>query len=300
MNQKLPTVSIVITTYNDSSHIISLLQQLNKQSKVYYRLGELRIVDDCSQDDTVEIVSRHFPGVKITANRTNKGKNYRFNQIVSNNRSDIIIQLDSDIDLANDHVIDSLVSSFKGQQNIGIVCGMLQARGGGTLASRLALFGAQVWDSCRSSLESAGIRYYCQGGMRAFSKKFAQEFRLPLSTHIGEDSYSFYYAVSNNYQVKLAKNAKAYIYLPTTFKDYVQQMHRFLTDPEMVSASFPPQLVAKYERIDAKLRLVVLLTYLRNSPIIGVMYIFLQLYTRLTMYFYRPSKSWKTIKRGQS
>lgn len=295
----LPTVTIAITTYNDSSHILSLLRQLKAQSSLNYDLKKLYLVDDCSQDKTVEIVRQHFPSLQIMENRTNKGKNFRFNQIVSINQSDILIQLDSDIDLADNQVIDSLVKHFNEQQNIGIVCGYLQARGGDTLASQLALFGAEVWDGCRSSLGSSGIRYYCQGGMRAFSRKFAKEFRLPLGTHIGEDSYSFYYAISKGYQVKVAKTAKAHISLPTNFADYIQQMHRFLTDPNMISTRFPAPLVAKYELIDIKLRLIVLWSHLRKTPIIGILYLFLQLYTHLTMLFYRPPISWKTIERGQ-
>ena len=47
-------VSIITPTYNSEKYIASTIQSVQNQS---YKNWELHIIDDCSTDDTVEIVN---------------------------------------------------------------------------------------------------------------------------------------------------------------------------------------------------------------------------------------------------
>lgn len=69
----LPLVSVVMTTYNGSGFIHQQMESVLAQS---YPNIEVIVVDDCSTDNTIEIVNsfrEKHPGIKIYVNETNLG-----------------------------------------------------------------------------------------------------------------------------------------------------------------------------------------------------------------------------------
>jgi len=72
-NQLLPLVSIVMATYNGRLYLAEQLQSVIAQS---YPNIEIIVVDDCSTDNTLEIVKSFqfkYPAIKIYSNETNLG-----------------------------------------------------------------------------------------------------------------------------------------------------------------------------------------------------------------------------------
>jgi len=66
-----------------------LLHNLNECQKGY----EIIVVDDCSTDDTIDVVSRNFPDVKITRNMRNFGAAYTKKEM-KNTSSNILVFAD--------------------------------------------------------------------------------------------------------------------------------------------------------------------------------------------------------------
>lgn len=91
VNQK-PRASVIIPTYNSAKTIVFCLKSLLEQD---YENLEIIVVDDCSTDDTVKLVSG-FPRIKLIANPKNGGPSYARNNGVRNSEGEIIILLDSD------------------------------------------------------------------------------------------------------------------------------------------------------------------------------------------------------------
>src|SRR3989344_2474897 len=201
------TVTVAILAYNEERYISGLIQSIYAQTRSNFKLDRISLYYDGGTDSTVAKVERHFPQVTIHSFKTNRGKSFRINQLVGQNTSDILIQLDADVLLKDTSVFSRLVAPFYSHRRPGIVCAYHRALPDRSLISRIAFFGYRVWDRSRTSLGQRGTRYYCEGGLRAFSRQFTDVFRIPLHRHIGEDTYSFLFAVSHGFRVSVAKQA---------------------------------------------------------------------------------------------
>ena len=102
---------IIISTYNSSAYIreclLSILPQLDEDIRLY-------IIDDCSEDDTVQIIesliksySRNLSFVTFACNQHNYGLTYNLNHYLSKKRSKYVFRMDSD-DISHHPISDQL------------------------------------------------------------------------------------------------------------------------------------------------------------------------------------------------
>ena len=71
--QALPLISVVMATYNGSLYLAQQMESVLAQS---YRNIELIVIDDCSTDNTIEILKgfqQNRPAIRIIKNETNLG-----------------------------------------------------------------------------------------------------------------------------------------------------------------------------------------------------------------------------------
>jgi len=88
------SVSVCIATYNGEKFIYEQLDSIIKQltSK-----DEIIIVDDCSTDNTINIIEGfNYSNIIINQNEINRGVNYSFGQAISKATNDIIFLSDQD------------------------------------------------------------------------------------------------------------------------------------------------------------------------------------------------------------
>lgn len=292
-----PTVTVAIPAYNEEKSILKILESIYLQKRRNYTLSDVKVYSDGSTDSMVSLIKSNLKAVIVVDSKINIGKNRRINQIMKENSSDILIQADADIKLSNDSVFDNLVEPLAKNSKIGISCAYHLASKPKYFVERLAYFGFKVWDNARISLGKKGVRYYCEGGLRAFSNKFTKEFRIPLVRGVSEDSYSFYWAVKNEHKVVVNKVAKVYIDLPANYSDYARQMKRFLSDPVNVTEAFGKDLTHKYETMNSLIKIRALIAEFMKSPFTGMGYILLQLLVKLQFLFYKADTYWVPIKR---
>ena len=91
-------ISVAMTTYNGSKYIIKQLDSLKNQSR---KIDELVICDDCSTDNTVELVndyikSNNLEGWNMYSNENNLGFINNFKQAIKKTTGDIIFLCDQD------------------------------------------------------------------------------------------------------------------------------------------------------------------------------------------------------------
>lgn len=91
-------ISVAMTTYNGSNYIIKQLDSLKNQSR---KIDELVICDDCSTDNTVELVNEYIKsnkleGWNIYSNENNLGFINNFKQAINKTTGDIIFLCDQD------------------------------------------------------------------------------------------------------------------------------------------------------------------------------------------------------------
>lgn len=111
-----PLVSIVIITWNRREEIIETIKIVNSQA---YRNFELIVVDNGSEDDTVESIKDLYPGVKLVVLDSNIGVAAR-NAGVRAAQGEIIFFLDSDAGPGR-ATITNLVYKFRSDPKVGVI-----------------------------------------------------------------------------------------------------------------------------------------------------------------------------------
>lgn len=107
-NKWFPFVSFIIPSYNDADSLEETIENLYSS----YDKGkfEVFVINDCSKDNTLEILKRlnkkyHF---KVINNKVNKGKVRSINDTVDLTKGEVLFILDSDIILSRKAVLECL------------------------------------------------------------------------------------------------------------------------------------------------------------------------------------------------
>lgn len=124
--QNFPLVSIICLSYNHQDYLVEALNSVINQT---YPNIELLIADDCSTDNSVEIIQnwlQHHPKVHFSVNEKNLGNTKTFNQLAKKAKGDYIIDLAAD-DVLLPNCVEKQVSTFRNSNfsNLGIVYGNL-------------------------------------------------------------------------------------------------------------------------------------------------------------------------------
>ncbi len=96
-----PELSIIIPAYNEEALIVSTLEGLQTYLSTRPESYEILVVDDGSQDKTIEVV-KHWQGcneveLRLLTNEQNKGKGFSIRRGVLESRGQFIIFTDADL-----------------------------------------------------------------------------------------------------------------------------------------------------------------------------------------------------------
>lgn len=129
MQNPLPLVTIICTSYNHEKYVEDCLDSIAKQE--YSNIQHI-LVDDCSNDTSFQLMlnwlkQNPLPNLKYWRNQRNLGLNKSFNQALLQADGDYIMDLAAD-DILFPKAIQHLVKAFQNStyQNCGIVFGNAQ------------------------------------------------------------------------------------------------------------------------------------------------------------------------------
>lgn len=115
---KNPVISIVIPNYNRSNLVLGLLKSIYKQN---FKSFEVIVVDDNSNDDSVKLINKKFPKVKIIELKENKGPAIARNEGIKKAKGDIIINLDNDEEFIGTKNLSYIIEKFEKNKNIHVL-----------------------------------------------------------------------------------------------------------------------------------------------------------------------------------
>lgn len=121
--------SIIIPMYNSKSVIIESLNSVFKQK--FDKNYEVIIVDDCSTDDSVEVVKKYIKdnninNIILIENKVNRKQGYSRNRAMEISKGEYLIFLDADDKLYDDLVLQKLYEIIK-ENTVDIVYADLKA-----------------------------------------------------------------------------------------------------------------------------------------------------------------------------
>ena len=105
MKKKL---SIIITNYNNGKYISKCIRSIYDQKKYFSKIN-LIIVDDCSNDNSLDIIQKFlkFKNIKLIKNKKNLGLVKSCNKAIKISKTDFIIRVDAD-----DYVSKNFIKYF--------------------------------------------------------------------------------------------------------------------------------------------------------------------------------------------
>lgn len=121
MNEKKRIVSVAMATYNGEKYIIQQIKSILRQSKT---IDEIIIVDDNSDDKTVELIkSLNCPLIQVYQNKVNLGYIENFYKAISLTKGDYVFLSDQDDVWEKDKVEKSLFVLQKSNINMAVCTG---------------------------------------------------------------------------------------------------------------------------------------------------------------------------------
>jgi glycosyltransferase involved in cell wall biosynthesis len=106
---EFPLISVAMACYNQDRYIKNAIKSIVDQ---VYTNWELVIVDDCSTDKSLKVISKCIKKyniedkVRIISNEKNKGYGYSLGRAISNSVGELVAVVDSDDALANDKSLE--------------------------------------------------------------------------------------------------------------------------------------------------------------------------------------------------
>lgn len=102
-------ISVVIPSYNRRDCMLALLADVFRQRDVDF---EVIVVDDASPDNSVEVIRREFPRVRLFVNPTNGGPCVSRNRGVLEAKGEWIVGFDSDVTLPDSRLLAKITARF--------------------------------------------------------------------------------------------------------------------------------------------------------------------------------------------
>jgi glycosyltransferase involved in cell wall biosynthesis/predicted SAM-dependent methyltransferase len=116
----MPSVSVIVPNYNHSRYLPQRIESILGQT---YQDFELILMDDCSTDDSLQILERYRGHPKVSGilyNQTNSGSTFRqWNKGVAQARGDYIWIAESD-DWAEPDFLQTLIAVLENNPEVGI------------------------------------------------------------------------------------------------------------------------------------------------------------------------------------
>jgi hypothetical protein len=127
-------ISVITVNYNVKEFVLNLIFSLKKALKNYSY--EIIVVDNASQDGSVEFIREKFPEVKLIANNKNVGFGKANNQALAIAQGEYILLINPDA-IVREDTFDKMVNFFKRTPQAGLAgCKVLNPNGTLQLACR--------------------------------------------------------------------------------------------------------------------------------------------------------------------
>lgn len=119
-------ISIIIPNYNGKHLLKQYLPSVFLAVKNAGLPYEIIVVDDCSTDDTIVFLQQTYPTIILLVNPANKGFSYSCNQGIAIAQNDVILLLNSDVELSP-HYFNQQLQYFDYNDTFGVMGRIMSA-----------------------------------------------------------------------------------------------------------------------------------------------------------------------------
>ena len=280
---RLKSISIGIPAFNEAKNIGMLLTDISAQDFKGYVLNSVIVASDGSTDNTIK-VAKSFKNLPLLLfdNTVRQGVAEVQNQISASARSDILVILNADIRIPSKSFIKKLVRPIA-FENADLTSGKLEEVDIRNKFEKIIHTSMLVKRVIFEQYKNGNNLYTCCGVARAFSKRFYS--KLKYKTSIGEDAYSYFSCLANNFKYIQAKNAIVFYKLPDNMGDHQRQSIRFLQSKQKNIVFFGKELVENEYNIPSKILFLGIINAFRTYPKNFTLYLIIYTYLKIKSVF---------------
>ncbi len=263
-----------------------------------FELKKVIVISDGSTDGTDRLVkelSLTNPKISLLIDGKRMGKSARLMSLYKSNNSDIFVQFDADVILANKNSLEELLKPFQNNRVV-MVSGDKIPLSNNTFVAKLILKWHQIWRQVRISMRNIHTIKNSFSCILALRKEFAKS--LSLDSNITSESSMIYYEVKKRHLLfKFAPKSAVFYKLPSTITDYLSQTRRSYDEEDLLLKKYGKKIYT-FNNKTGLLKIRVVLKSLLTDPIytilsIGLVSIIHQL--PFNPYSLKKDGKWKTI-----
>jgi len=221
------SLSIVIPCYNEEEHIEQTIQSLLNSE--YKRLKKIIVVDDCSTDNSFEIIqkfAKRYPRVMAVQTPKNTGnaagaKNYGAKFV----ETELIGFTDAD-SYPDKDAIDKVVGFFN-EPNVGAVTSSIFVKKRDKFIERLQTVEYKVITFTRKFLEFLDAVHVTPGPLAIYRKTAFEDVGRFDEKNLTEDIDITWHLQVKGWKVKMSIPSYVYTVVPDTIKDWIKQRNRW-------------------------------------------------------------------------
>lgn len=238
MKQKY-SLTIGIPVHNEEGNISNLLSSILRQTSKNYTLEKILIVDDGSDDNTVNIVmplAKKHKQIAVITDGKRLGKLQRLNQIYKKNKSDIVMTFDGDILIGSKNAIDIVVDKFH-DPKVGLVSFNDMPVKAQTWTQKITNAHYMIWYEIRKDFNKGDTIYNVHGNAQAIRADLAKKVEYPRNITADQD---FLYITTLMHRKNFVHAKKALVYFRTasSLSEHLFQSTRFLHEKDGIKEYF--------------------------------------------------------------
>jgi len=267
------TIDVVIPALNEESFIENVLHDVNMAKQHdWFQIQKIYVISDASTDrtnDIVQRVARRDHRIELIKKRERKGKQDSINLVLSLTSADIVLFIDADVRLANEHSIAKLLHHLRDGENALVQGGLVRVHPGFTPhAAKLAShFDWILVDKIRR--QKAMSWWSIDGRVMALSRDFFRHLTLPRS--LADDQFIFYSCIQQGFKFVWADDAIFYYGPPKSIADFSHQWSRYFFYTKKSCQHFGEELIRREMSVPGLWRTI--MSCLLRHPLCGLMWL---------------------------
>lgn len=273
LEQATTTVDIVIPAFNEGSCIERLLNDvvMAKQDN-WFEIQHIYVISDASTDKTDDIVQQvaiRDQRVSLIRKQERKGKQNSINLAFAATSADVLVFIDADVRLANEHSISKLLQYFRDDKTALVQGGLVRTRPGLSLKAvkHAAYFDWILVDRIRRQKDMSW--WSIDGRVMALSRDFYQHLSLPHS--LADDQFIFYSCIQQRRKFVWAEDAIFYYGPPESVEDFSHQWSRYFFYTNKSHQYFGKDLIGKDMNVSGLWRTI--MSSIIRHPFYGLMWV---------------------------
>ncbi|MFC2068969.1 glycosyltransferase [Chloroflexota bacterium] len=271
--QEKITIDIVIPALNEESFIKVLLNEVTTAEQYgWFQIENIYVISDASTDQTDNIVqgiARRDNRVRLVRKQGRKGKQDSINLAFSVISADVVVFIDADVRLANEHSIAKLLHHFHDGETSLVQGGLTRVHPGFTMhmAKLAAHFDWILVDKLRR--QKAMSWWSIDARVMALSRDFYRQLVLPCS--LADDQFIFYSCIQQRRKFVWANDAIFYYGPPKSIADFRHQWSRYFFYTKKSCQHFGEELIRRKMNVPGLWRTIMFC--LIRHPLCGLLWL---------------------------